>query len=206
MARDEALAHKKAWDTRGRAAQGDPEAIEAANRRILTARPVSTALAYYVGDSQTINRYLRRNIPTRPVVMDAAETLRDALQKCRLPHDAILLRGAGQRARKLIESLGEGDVFKDDGIISTSDDEDISRRFLRPDPRDRVAVMLRIETRRGQKGASTVGVGGLHEERETLLAPGSRFRVIRKNPILAPQYLHGEEVRIRIIDVELLDD
>lgn len=151
-----------------------------------------TSMAYGV-----VNTYLRHGTYQDTVYSEVPQSRVDEIVKGidksfnnapKVPGDLKVFRGMDS---SLLSSLQEGDIFKDDGFISTSIDKEkvVSGGFIE------------IHVPKGSKGIYLEQISEVKRERELLLDRGSRFRVLSNE--LKPNRF-GD--MIRNVVMELIND
>jgi phage gp29-like protein len=130
-----------------------------------------------------INQHLRADPdgPLPRMYQECIDNMKAACEKCELPQDIEIYRGASYRAfnldaaavNKMNIKLLEGRTLQDKGFVSCSIKEEMGAQFSR-------GVLVKIRGRKGQKALFTNGINPSYRvEAEMTLPPGSRF-VVRK--------------------------
>ncbi|MFD4314998.1 ADP-ribosyltransferase [Streptomyces sp. NPDC058548] len=129
---------------------------------------------YTVADYGDMNDWLRhRTAPTR-LTQDETEDRISALTNLIAIQDPTTSEATLWRGSRHFIDVGPGDEFHDKGFTSTSSDEEIGRRMGR-----KGGSVFRIHAPKGSQMLDVVSVGARDYEKEMILPPATKLRVLK---------------------------
>jgi len=138
-----------------------------------------TIMGYTGGEFRHYNTALRKG-ETSDRIVNMKETINKAPE---MPPGILMYRGVGFETASRISDAPIGSIIEDKGFQSFSESPDVATKFTSSPKGVDQPILLRVVTKGGEKGISTMVTGSAHMEDEIILQAGSKWRIANKEVI-----------------------